>query len=285
MKRILSFSPEFRITGPLAWAMAGLFLLPATCCASLPQNSDHDSRRPAQTSPADRDLGRPGQPRWWGNVLYVDLAVGDTCEFLGRTIRLVSRHNNYCTVDVDGERESLCVASLELPRVVNGVRMFLADNKGSANTTTNRNFPKIRASLTRDALLALSNPSNPLLDPNLFTFPISREDGFEWTMGENSHMFAYLRPARSHEGVDINMHRARGKEIDALVAIEDGTIRWIGQGSPQEAALLLESATFPGIYYVYQHLNRDKVFVKAGQRVRKGQRLAFADGRQSLPCL
>jgi len=128
-------------------------------------------------------------------------------------------------------------------------------------------------------------PSKPLLDPNLFTFPISRDDSFEWTMGENSHMFAYLRPARSHEGIDINMHRARGKEIDALVAIEDGTIRWIGQGSPQEAALLLESATFPGIYYVYQHLNRGKVFVKADQHVRKGQRLAFADGRQSLPCL
>ena len=120
------------------------------------------------------------------------MAVGDTCEFLGRTIRLVSCHNNYCTVDVDGERESLCVASLEMPRVVNGVRVFLADNKGSANTTTNRSFPKIRAARTRDALLALSDPSKPLLDPDLFTFPISRKDGFEWTMGENSHMFAYL---------------------------------------------------------------------------------------------
>ena len=58
-------------------------------------------------------------------------------------------------------------------------------------------------------------------------------------------------------------------------------MRWIGQGGTQEAALLLESASVPGVYYVYQHLNRDKVFVEEGQRVRRGQKLAFiwGDGR------
>jgi murein DD-endopeptidase MepM/ murein hydrolase activator NlpD len=227
------------------------------------------------------ECGIPGRPRQWGNVLYVDLTVGGGFEFLGKTVRLLSCHNDGCTVDVDGRRETLRVAKLDLPRVVNGVRIFLADSRGSADVTTDVNYPKIRAALTRDVLLALSDPAQPLLDPERFTFPISREDGFEWTMGENSHMFAYLRSARSHEGIDLNMHRARGREIDALVAIEDGTVRWIGHGAPQEAALLLESDAFPGVYYVYQHLNREKVLVTEGQHVRKGRKLAFiwGDGR------
>jgi CubicO group peptidase (beta-lactamase class C family) len=91
----------------------------------------------------------------------------------------------------------------------------------------------------------------------------------------------YLRPARSHEGIDIDLTDARGKGIHALVAIEDATVRWIAQGNSPEACLLLESASYPGLYYIYQHLNRDKLFVQPGQKVRRGEKLAYiwGDGR------
>jgi len=243
--------------------------------------TDAGASTPPETDPVIPGAGVPGHPRRWGNVLYVDLAVGETFEFLGKAVHLVSCHHDHSTVEVAGERRTLRVAKLDLPQVINGVRIFLADNRGAANASTNPAYPHVRGALTRDAVLALSDPAQPLLDPGRFTFPISRADGFEWTMGENSHTFAYLRPVRSHEGLDINLHRARGREVDALVAIEDGTIRWIGPGAPQEAALLLESASCPGIYYVYQHLNRDKILVQPGQRVTKGRKLAFiwGDGR------
>jgi hypothetical protein len=43
---------------------------------------------------------------------------------------------------------------------------------------------------TRDALICLSDPGQPLLDPRLFTFPVGRDDGFVYTMDAHSHMFA-----------------------------------------------------------------------------------------------
>jgi hypothetical protein len=117
-----------------------------------------------------------------------------------------------------------------------------------------------------------------LLDPAQFVFPISRNEGHRWTMDENSGMFAYLRPTRSHEGIDLNLHEARGRELHAIVAIEDATVRWIEHGEPNEACLLLESARRPGLFYIYQHVFRERVYVQPGQRVARGQRLAHIWG-------
>jgi len=52
----------------------------------------------------------------------------------------------------------------------------------------------------------------------------------------------------------------------------------VEHGQPPAACLLWESALQPGLYYIYQHLNRDKVFVRAGQAVKRGERLAHIWG-------
>ena len=223
----------------------------------------------------------PARPLAWGNAIYVNLDVGESYRYLSKSVTLLGVTNNVATVSVDGESRKLYLARLELPTVVDGVRVFLADTRPVATLTTDESFPRIHAALTGDALLCLSDATQPLLDPQRFTFPVSRDDGFRWSMAENSHTFAYLRPARSHEGIDIDLTDARGKEIHALVAIEDATVRWIAQGNSPEACLLLESASYPGLYYIYQHLNRDKLFVQPGQKVRRGEKLAYiwGDGR------
>lgn len=227
---------------------------------------------------ADSPFPNADQTIVWGNAVYANLNIGESLPYLGKTIRLLDVTNNVATVSVDGETRPLTMARLALPTVINGVRVFVADTRPVASLTTDDKYPLVHATLTGDALLCLSDPARPLLDPERFTFPISRDDGFRWTMAENSHMFAYLRPQRSHEGIDIDLTAARGKEIHALVAIEDGTVRWVEYGQSPEACLLLESASQPGLYYIYQHLNRNKVLVQPGQSVRRGERLAYIWG-------
>jgi murein DD-endopeptidase MepM/ murein hydrolase activator NlpD len=224
--------------------------------------------------------GKPGEPRTWGNITFVDLAVGEAYPFAGKNLKLVALENHCCTVDVEGVQRTLKVARRALPEVINGVRIFVSDNRVVAGLTTDKPFSLVHAATTRDALLALSDPARPLVDPAAFVFPISRQDGYTWHMEEDSHQFAYLGPDRSHEGIDLDMHAARGRDLHPLVAMEAGTVRWVEKEltSPNEAWVLIESASQPGIYYTYQHLNRGKVLVSTGQKVSRGQRLGFIWG-------
>jgi hypothetical protein len=177
------------------------------------------------------------------------------------------------------------VARRDLPTVVGNVRVFLADTRDVAALTTDA--PK-HGSTSRDALLCLSNAKRPLLDPRQYAFPVSRRDGFSWHMSEQSHMHAYLGHApykgstyyRSHEGVDIDMHEARGARIHPLVAIEDGVVEWVAQhpGDPNQACVLLRSRAQPHIAYVYMHLNRPTVAVHAGQELARGDHVAYIWG-------
>lgn len=223
----------------------------------------------------------PGaNPRAFGNAVYVDLAIGESFRYMDRTVRLAAIDGDSCTVEVGGERRRLRVARRALPEVIGGVRVFAADNRNVKRATTDAKSPEVHGALTLDALLCLSDSAKPLLDPQRFTFPISRTDGFEWTMEEDSHMFAWLNPERSHEGIDIDLHDARGKKRHALVAIEAGVVRWVDASSAggKEACILLESAAEPGTWYIYQHMNRDMVMVRAGQRVERGQPLGYIWG-------
>lgn len=231
--------------------------------------------------PEDTGMGIVGKPRRWGNALYVDLGIGESFQYGDKTVRLQAIRGQYCEIDVDGETASLPVARLDLPQVVNGVRIFVSDNRTVADLTPNHpRRPNLHGALSKDALLCLSNPSQPLLDPDRYAFPIDRADGYEWIMGENSHMFAYLHEWRSHEGVDLDLHEARGLEKHVVVAMEDGVIRWIDtiHTRKHEACILLESATDPGIFYAYQHLNAEKLLVKTGDTIQRGQPLAYIWG-------
>jgi hypothetical protein len=76
------------------------------------------------------------------------------------------------------------------------------------------------------------------------------------------------------------MHAARGTKQHALAAIESGTVRWIDPQGQTDACLLLESDSCPGLYYMCKHLNAcgGFLFVRAGQHVARGERLAYIWG-------
>lgn len=217
-------------------------------------------------------------PIQWGNARYYDLAIGGEISFLGKDVRLTDVVNHICCLEIDGQAIRLPVARQSRPAILNGLRIFVSDTRPAANLTRNEAHPHVHGALTKDALICLSDPSQPLLDPQRFTFPIDRSDGYRWTMDEDSHMFAYLRPDRSHEGIDLDMSRARGRQIDALVAVEDSIVRWMAHGSENEACVLLQSIAAPDIYYIYQHLYRDRIQVEDGQELSKGDTIGYIWG-------
>lgn len=222
----------------------------------------------------------PRPVREWGNARYVDLAIGEKHRYMGRTLTLLSTAGDSATIEVDGVRETLTVARRTLPTIVSGVRVFLSSNRTLASLTPSKTFPDVYGASRRDALLCLSDPGKPLLDPSRFTFPISRDDGYVWKMEEDSHMFAYISSTRAHEGIDLDLHEARGLEKHAIVAVEDGLVHWVETAltGKQEACVLIESTAQPNLYYIYQHLNRDKLLVTAGQKVARGDKLGYIWG-------
>ena len=223
----------------------------------------------------------------WGNAEYVDLAVGESFVFQDRRVILVSTQANYCKVAVDDVVKELIVARRSLPKVVNGVRIFVALNRAVAELTP-KNTGHEHGLMRKDALLCLSDTALPLLDPGQYTFPVSRQDGYRWSMEEGSHMFAYLGWAahkkgyRSHEGIDLNMHEARGKRIHPLVAVEDGEIVMAvgpeATGDENEGCIIIRSKSQPKIYYVYKHMHDRSMMVKHGQSVEAGEVLGYIWG-------
>jgi hypothetical protein len=226
----------------------------------------------------------------FGNAAFVDMAVGESCEFLEKKVTLVAVDQSRVVVDVDGVRELVGVGRYHLPSDINGVRVIgscLWKWREMALKPKKGHMP-----VERDALLCLSDASKPLLERERFTFPVSRRDGWQWFCEEESHMHQWLgsewfrageaHTNRFHEGIDLAMHDARGKEIHPLVAIEDADVRqvWNPAGTPLETCVLLQSRAQPRIFYAYQHLNIATLRVEPGEMVKRGQFLGciWGDG-------
>jgi murein DD-endopeptidase MepM/ murein hydrolase activator NlpD len=225
---------------------------------------------------------RVAQPLQWGNQYFYDMAMREDVSFLGHTVKLLANDGAASSVSVDGGAPvSLLTASRSLPVVVGGVRLFLAYNRPFERSSPH-NWNGLGNSLfdnmTKDALLVLSDPHLPLLPASTYTFPISRTDGFDWQLTENSHNFAFLQEDRIHEGVDINMHHFRDTAKSPLVAIEDARLVWTQSNGVNGTAVFLESRNMPGIFYVYQHLSNSSVQIAAGENVSKGQPLGYIHG-------
>src|SRR5690606_24800835 len=115
-------------------------------------------------------------------------------------------------------------------------------------------------------------------DPEHYVFPISRRDAYQWHMEESSQMFAYYGHAsymrgdayaapggkyyRSHEGIDFDLHDARGLEKHPLVSMASGRVCLAEETNDDEVCLIIQSKLEPDIYYVYQHVNRRFCFVR-----------------------
>ncbi|MBK1878503.1 hypothetical protein [Pelagicoccus mobilis] len=207
----------------------------------------------------------------------MNLAVGESFEFLGHEVELEAIDSDWAQIRVDDESERIPIARRVLPVRLNGVRIYVCDTKRMANYTVRGPYGS-RNAVTKDALFCLSNANDPLLDPETFTFPVDRSDGFEWSMAESSHSFAFLSPWRQHEGTDISLMNGKANRVDALVAMEDSRLVWIREHSGEQACLCLESASMPGVYYIYQHMETSSIEIVEGQELVAGQRLGYIWG-------
>ena len=222
----------------------------------------------------------------FGNAVYVNLSVGEPFRYAGKTIEVLALDKNRSLVKVDGEEAWLPVAKRSLPQNIGELRVFVSDQVNVKNLTTD---PEKHNLLQKDVVLSISDPAKPLLDPSKFVFPISNRDGYVWRMEENSHMFAYLGANewfgldyfRSHEGIDLDMHEARGKEIHPLVAIESATVVLVADSTvtkSYDGCIILKSDSQQDIYYVYKHTNPKTHKVRVGQKVKKGDLLSYIWG-------
>jgi hypothetical protein len=223
----------------------------------------------------------------FGNAIYINLAVGEKFEYLGKSIEVVELKKHWSLVKVDDERVWLKVAKNSLPKYLGGLRIFVSDQINVKNLTTD---PEVHNLLKKEVLLCISDPSGPLLDSSAFVFPVSKRDGYEWKMEEDSHMFAYLGKSwrkgnpnyyRSHEGIDFDMHEARGKEMHPLISIESGTVIMVADSQVTgsfDGCIILKSDTQANIYYVYKHTNPKTHKVTVGQKVKKGEMLSYIWG-------
>lgn len=225
----------------------------------------------------------------FGNSVYVNLCVGQTFNYHGNRIVLKEINGNKTRVEVNDKLKELKISRRELPTVVDSVRLFVADQKNIKSLTTDN---QVHGLLKGDALLCLSSPESPLLDADNYVFPISKKDNYQWSMTEDSHMYAYLGLSkwvspdyyRSHEGIDLNMHDARGRYIHPLVAIENSTVVLVADSTvtkSKDGCIILKSELNKNIYYVYKHTNPKTHKVKAGQYVKKGEELSFIWGDQA----
>lgn len=225
----------------------------------------------------------------WGNGFYYNLDKGERVTFRGQDIQLLQLHNHFNQLKIGQDTVWLKVSRRTLPHSTNGIRIFVADNKNVKALTTDK---QVHGLLKKDALICLSDLHAPLLEFNKFIFPVSFSDGFLWSGEEASYFFSYPGSARekgeeyprSHEGIDIDLHHARGKEKHWLVAIENSRVVWVeNKGLDEagnEACILLESESHPGIYYLYEHLYNKNVVVKEGQKLIRGEPLGTIWGDQ-----
>ena len=215
----------------------------------------------------------------WGSASYFNMNVGETIIYNDVEIKLIRIKNHFNQIKI-GNDTIWAKVSRRTPAVTAGfLRIFVADNKNVKALTSEK---QVHGLLKKDALICISNYDIPLLEPNNYQFPISFNNGFIWSAEEDSYMFSYISSAErklkgntSNDGIDFDLHDARGIEKHWIVAIENSTVVWVEDNNHdktgKEACVLLESASQPGIFYVYKHLNNKKTVVKKGQKLLRGE--------------
>lgn len=226
----------------------------------------------------------------WGNTHYYNLNIGDTVWFMDKAGVLLDIENHYNTLIFDNDTIEVKVSRRSLPYGLDGIRIFVADNKNVKKLSPNKN---IHGLLKKDALICLSDSKNSLLSPESFSFPVSYNDGFNWSMNEDNFMFSYMGQScensseklKTNEGIGIALTDARGIQKHWLVAMENSTVIWIENKKEEyqkkEACVLLQSNSNPSVYYIYDHLYQNNVEVREGQEVRHGELLGTIWGDEN----
>ena len=212
----------------------------------------------------------------WGNSFYFNINIGETITFQNTEIKLLQQKNHFNKFAINRDTIWLKVSRRTLPKTINDIRIFVADNKNVKALTDDSD---VHGLLKKDALICLSDFETPQLNPNNFYFPISFNGGFLWSVEENNTMFSYAGKTNgkytSHPGIDFNLHDSRGIEKHWIVAIENSTVKWVKNNSltssKMEVCVLLESNLQPNIYYVYNHLYSKNIAIKEGDKLVRGE--------------
>lgn len=226
----------------------------------------------------------------WGNGFYYNLNVGESITFNQMEVKLLKVENHYNQIKIGADTLWLKVARRLVPEQLGGVRIFVADNK---KVKTLSSGSPVHGLLTKDALVCLSDSHYPLLDPTQYIFPVSFNDGYVWSADEESYMFSYYKTERADNklsyqpfaGIGFDVHNARGLMKHWLVAVENSRVVWVESKGLDEAGnqacVLLESASQPGIYYYYSRLFAKNLAVKKGQTLVRGDAIGTAWGDQT----
>jgi hypothetical protein len=215
----------------------------------------------------------------WGNSAYFNINIGESIQFNDHEIKLLKIEKHFNQLKIGTDTVWLKVSRRSLPEQFGNLRIFVADN---SNVKALSSDEQIHGLLKKDALICLSLGHLPLLDPTKFLFPISFNDGFKWSVEEDSYMFSVMNnterkmpDCETNTGVDFDLQDARGIEKHWIVSIENSTVVWIEDKNigktGKEAAVLLESESQPGIYYLYKHLYNRNLEVKKGQKLLRGE--------------
>jgi hypothetical protein len=225
----------------------------------------------------------------WGNASFYNLKQGDSCIFNNIEIKLLKLENHYNHLKIGEDTICLKVSRRTLPEIINGLRVYVADNKNVKSITSDK---QVHGLLTKDALVCVSEYKKPLFEPNDYTFPVNFNDGFIWNTEADGYMFSYLGPDkkfgenyyRSHEGIDLDLDDARGVEKHWIVALENSEVEWIEEykvAGEKAACVLLKSRSTPGIFYVYEGLLAKSIEIRKGQNMLQGEILGTVWGDEN----
>lgn len=219
----------------------------------------------------------------WSNSHYYNLKKGESISIAGKTISLLAIDHQFSLLKVDSDTVNLRVARRSLPVLVNGLQVFVADNRNVAALTPG---DPVHGLLTGDALICVAEAESKWLAPDDFIFPVSFNHGFLWRGEEDSYMFSLVKDSvlnvlRSYPGIGIDLNDARGREKHWLVAIEESTVEWIETSDENSVCVCLSSQNSPGIYYVYDKLYNKNLEVRNGQKIEKGELIGTPWGDNS----
>ncbi|HPF50854.1 MAG TPA: hypothetical protein PK335_04725 [Draconibacterium sp.] len=218
----------------------------------------------------------------WSNSYYYNLTIGDSIEFNQTTISLLGIDHQYSQLKVDNEKINVRVSRRSIPVSVNGIQLFVADNRNVADLTPG---DVAHGLLTGDALICITGISDNWLSSGDFIFPVSFNHGFLWNADNDTYLFSLMKDTAqnslwSYPGIGIDMHDARGLEKHWLLAIEESKVEWIEENDKNSVCVCLSSKSSPGIYYIYDKLFSKTLDVRRGQELEKGDLIGTAWGDQ-----
>lgn len=212
----------------------------------------------------------------FGNASYFNINSGESVYFGNTEIKLLGINKQFNSLVV-GTDTILCKVSRRTPpALVNGLRIFVADNFRIKSLSEN---PEAHGLLNKEAIICVSDAKEPLLNSFDYIFPVSFSDGFVWSCDEDSYLFSYKthdtksRQSCFSEGIDFDLQEARGIEKHWIVAVENSSVVWVFEDKniKNEASVLLQSSSQPDIFYLYSHLYNKKVEARNGQLIEKGE--------------